>query len=35
MDFLRNEGCNVGQGYLISRPQPLDELTDWLNKRAA
>ncbi len=28
--FLQNLGCNFGQGYLISRPQPFDELTKLL-----
>ena len=26
-EFLHNLGCNFGQGYLISRPRPTDELT--------
>jgi len=28
--FLQNLGCNFGQGYLISRPRPIDELTELL-----
>ncbi len=27
-------GCDAGQGYLISRPAPADELTPWLRERA-
>ena len=33
LDFLRNEGCDVIQGYLISRPVPADELTALLEKQ--
>jgi len=33
--FLRDEGCHIGQGYLISRPMPADELLGWLERRAA
>jgi len=33
MRFLRDEGCHIGQGYLISRPQPLDDLIGWLKLR--
>ncbi|NTV96533.1 MAG: bifunctional diguanylate cyclase/phosphodiesterase, partial [Thiobacillus sp.] len=32
-DFLRAAGCQIGQGYLISRPLPLAELTGWLAGR--
>ncbi|WP_243247143.1 bifunctional diguanylate cyclase/phosphodiesterase [Pseudomonas maioricensis] len=28
--FLRNAGCDTGQGYLISRPMPVDEFEEWL-----
>jgi diguanylate cyclase (GGDEF)-like protein len=28
-------GCDTGQGYLISRPAPAEELTDWLRERVA
>jgi diguanylate cyclase (GGDEF)-like protein len=28
-------GCDVGQGYFISRPLPADELVAWLEKRGA
>lgn len=27
-------GCDIGQGYFISRPLPPEELTEWLRKRA-
>jgi EAL domain-containing protein (putative c-di-GMP-specific phosphodiesterase class I) len=27
-------GCDTGQGYLISRPAPAEELTAWLAERA-
>ena len=27
LDFLRQEGCDVVQGYLISRPGPADDIT--------
>ncbi|MDR3395555.1 MAG: EAL domain-containing protein [Parasulfuritortus sp.] len=33
LQFLRNEDCDISQGYLISRPVPLDELRQWLNNR--
>jgi diguanylate cyclase (GGDEF)-like protein len=28
-------GCDTGQGYLISRPAPAEELTPWLRERVA
>jgi diguanylate cyclase (GGDEF)-like protein len=28
-------GCDVAQGYYLSRPTPADELTEWLRERAA
>jgi diguanylate cyclase (GGDEF)-like protein/PAS domain S-box-containing protein len=34
LQFLRNEGCDISQGYLISRPVPLDELRQWLHDRS-
>ena len=30
MQFLRDEGCDVGQGYLFARPLPTDQLPDFL-----
>ena len=33
-EFLRNEGCDISQGYLVSEPVPLDELRQWLGNRA-
>jgi diguanylate cyclase (GGDEF)-like protein len=30
---LRDLGCDVAQGYLISRPVPAEELTAWLGQR--
>jgi diguanylate cyclase (GGDEF)-like protein len=29
--YLRREGCDVIQGYLISKPQPPDDFLGWLN----
>jgi diguanylate cyclase (GGDEF)-like protein len=29
--YLRREGCDVVQGYLISKPQPPDDFLGWLN----
>jgi diguanylate cyclase (GGDEF)-like protein len=31
---LAQLGCNVAQGYFLSRPVPADELTKWLSARA-
>ncbi len=28
-DWLRQQGCNVAQGYFIGRPMPLEALDDW------
>jgi EAL domain-containing protein (putative c-di-GMP-specific phosphodiesterase class I) len=28
-DELKRLGCDIAQGYLLSRPLPPDELTDW------
>ena len=28
--MLKNFHCDVAQGYLISRPLPTDEMTEWL-----
>lgn len=30
LDFLRNLGCDEGQGYLLSTPLPYDQLVRWL-----
>jgi diguanylate cyclase (GGDEF)-like protein len=30
LSFLRQHGCDVAQGYLISRPIPADQLEQWL-----
>jgi EAL domain-containing protein (putative c-di-GMP-specific phosphodiesterase class I) len=30
---LTNEGCNVIQGYYVSRPLPPDTFADWLAAR--
>ena len=32
---LSQLGCNVAQGYYLSRPVPAEELTEWLRERAA
>jgi diguanylate cyclase (GGDEF)-like protein/PAS domain S-box-containing protein len=34
-DRLSALGCTVAQGYFLSRPLPADELTPWLERRAA
>jgi len=31
-DFLREHGCEFGQGYLMSRPQPADALAAMLDR---
>ncbi len=28
---LRKMGCDIGQGYFISRPLPMDEMLQWIN----
>jgi diguanylate cyclase (GGDEF)-like protein/PAS domain S-box-containing protein len=33
-ECLRELGCNIAQGYFLSRPVPADELCDWLRTRA-
>ncbi|MFT3763235.1 MAG: EAL domain-containing protein [Pseudoxanthomonas sp.] len=30
LDFLRAAGCDVGQGFLLARPMPMDALEEWL-----
>jgi diguanylate cyclase len=32
---LEQLGCDVAQGYLVSRPVPADELSEWLRQREA
>ena len=32
-DFLRNAGCDQGQGYLLARPMPAADLARWLASR--
>lgn len=32
-DWLRHQQCDLYQGYLLSRPQPLGELESWLSKQ--
>jgi EAL domain-containing protein (putative c-di-GMP-specific phosphodiesterase class I) len=34
LERLRAFGCDVAQGYLISRPAPAAELTPWLHEQA-
>lgn len=31
-DFLRNAGCDQGQGYLMARPMPAQRLQEWLEE---
>ena len=31
LDFLKENGCDFVQGYFLARPQPVQELNDWLN----
>lgn len=31
LDFLKKNGCDFVQGYFLARPQPVEELTEWLN----
>jgi EAL domain-containing protein (putative c-di-GMP-specific phosphodiesterase class I) len=30
-DLLRDMGCDMIQGYLVTPPLPVDEFLDWLN----
>lgn len=32
-DELNNMGCDIAQGYFLSRPIPADDLLDWVNSR--
>jgi EAL domain-containing protein (putative c-di-GMP-specific phosphodiesterase class I) len=31
MAFLRENGCEMGQGFLLARPAPLDEIMKYLD----
>ena len=31
-EFMRAHGCEYGQGYFFSRPQPADQITALLSK---
>jgi len=35
LEFLRERGCDISQGYLISRPKPVAEITAWLRDYSA
>ncbi|MGG7566999.1 putative bifunctional diguanylate cyclase/phosphodiesterase [Rhodovulum sp. DZ06] len=35
LQALREAGCDTAQGYVIAHPMPPDELSDWLDARAA
>ncbi len=35
LEVLRGMGCDTIQGYLYSRPQPGDVLTEWIAARSA
>lgn len=32
-DELKNMGCDIAQGYFLSRPVPAEELLNWVNSR--
>jgi EAL domain-containing protein (putative c-di-GMP-specific phosphodiesterase class I) len=34
-EFLRDAGCDAGQGYFISRPLPAAEFASWLLRHGA
>jgi diguanylate cyclase (GGDEF)-like protein len=35
LHWLAQHGCELGQGYFISRPQPVDKITLWLKEQRA
>ncbi|UUX52255.1 EAL domain-containing protein [Nisaea acidiphila] len=35
LDEVRNLGCEEGQGFVIGRPMPLEQITGWLTERNA
>jgi EAL domain-containing protein (putative c-di-GMP-specific phosphodiesterase class I) len=35
LSYLRTIGCDVGQGFLLARPMPPNELKQWLQRRLA
>ncbi len=35
LEFLRQHGCRMGQGYWYARPMPVPRLRDWLHAQAA
>jgi len=35
LEFLRGEGCDYGQGYLIGKPMPAHEVGKWVSEFAA
>jgi len=34
LEFLKNEGCDEGQGYLIAKPLPHDDFVTFLKQHA-
>lgn len=35
LQWLTKQGCELGQGYFISRPQPVNKITAWLKEQEA
>lgn len=33
LNFLREAGCDLAQGYFIAKPMPFADFVDWLNKK--
>lgn len=33
LNFLRDAGCDLAQGYYIAKPMPFGDFVDWLNKK--